>query len=76
MKLACVANSSDQGCVMGGEKWQCWPVCGAKQSIISVSVRGWGEGSKCGSSQGGGRAAENDGFKFLVMSHVEAGMFF
>lgn len=30
------------------------------------------EGSKCGSRQGGGRAAEDVGFRLLVMSHVEA----
>lgn len=46
MKLACVANSSDQGCILGGEKWQCWPVCGAKQSIIKRLGKGLGRGEQ------------------------------
>lgn len=71
----CVLKSWDQRCSLGWEESNTGPFLESHREAQTVSGRGWGEGSKCGSRQWCGRAVENDGFKFLVMSHVEALLF-
>lgn len=67
---ACVASWGPE--VQFGQRGlYCWAFLEPSWEAQSSS----GRGSKRGSRQSGGRAAENNGFRFLVMSHLEALLF-